>query len=111
MIQLKQLISEGAASKYVVDFRNVLPGGKEADVKVTFSVYTNNDRIIFMPASSKELDKLMALPIYKYSEDVAVIIAGHVNRKNKLTFNVDTNYPGAGYAIKVDINDVVKGLK
>ena len=111
MIQLKQLMNEGTSGKYVVEFRNVLPGGKDASVKVTFAVHAYSDRIVFMEANSKELDKLMKLPIYKYSEDVAVLIANHVSKKNKMNFIVDTSYPGAGYAIKIDLNDIVKGLK
>ena len=57
MINLKQLLTED--KKVKIKFRKVLPGGKDASRDVEFSVYMwDGPRVIFLPKSSKDLDKL-----------------------------------------------------
>jgi len=111
MISLKHIMNEGNNGKYTVPFRNVLPGGKEKDINVKFIIYVYDGSIIFMAENSKELDKLMEHPLYKYPEDISALIAGHLQRKNKFKFVVDTSYKGAGYAVKLDLNDILTSLK
>ena len=108
MIKLKNLISE--SKKLKLNFRNVLPGGIDASVDVEFSAIIVDDRFVFLPKTSKDLDKIDTLKLYK--EDVAVLIENRINSQFKeVEFKYDKSYQGAGYGFNIDLNKILNKLK
>lgn len=109
MINLKQLLTED--KKVKIKFRKVLPGGKDASRDVEFSVYMwNGPRVIFLPKSSKDLDKLDELDLYK--EDIAVLIENRVNSQFKeVEFKYDRRYHGAGYGFTINFEKILNKIK
>ena len=108
MIKLKALLTEGKVVKF--NFRNVLPGGIDASVDVQFSINTFNDRIIALPKTSKDLDKLDTLNLYR--EDIGVLLENDINRKFKeVEFEYDKSYQGAGYGFTINLDKLVRKLK
>ena len=108
MINLKQLITEGKRIK--LNFRNVLPGGIDASVDVEFQVNSYDGRLLILPKTSKDLDKLDTLLLDR--EGIAIIIENRINDQFKeIEFKRDNTYQGAGYGFTVDLEKVVKKLK
>jgi tricorn protease-like protein len=108
MIKLKQLISEGKKVKY--NFRNVLPGGIDASVDVEFSVMVYDNRFIFLPKTSKDLDKIETLNLDRSA--IEILLENRVNDKLKgIELTRDKTYQGAGYALILDLNQILNKLK
>lgn len=108
MINLKALITESKNTK--LHFRNVLPGGIEADEDVLFSVNAYNGRITLLPKSNKELDKLDRLG-FSNRDSLGDLIAVILNRPLKdVELKYDDSYPGAGFGFIVDLEKLVKKL-
>lgn len=108
MINLKQLIVEGKKVKY--EFRNVLPGGIDASVQVEFQVNSYDNKLVVLPKTSKDLDKINTLNLYR--EDIGVLLENRINDSFKeVEFNYDKTYQGAGYGFVVNLENLVKKLK
>jgi hypothetical protein len=108
MIKLKQLISEGKKVKY--NFRNVLPGGIDASVDVEFSAMVSDNRFIFLPKTSKDLDKIETLNLDRSS--IEILLENRINEKLKgIELVRDKTYQGAGYGFVIDLNKILNKLK
>lgn len=109
MINLKKLIVE--AKQVKLHFRNVLPGGIEADEDIQFSVSVYNDRIIYIPKTSKDLDKIDSLN-YTNRDSLGDLIAVIINRQFKeIELKYDDTYVGAGFGFVVDLEKILKKIK
>lgn len=111
MIQLKQLLTEG--NKIIkMNFRKVLPGGIDSSRNVEFSVFTWSEpaRFIFLPKTSKDLDKIDELNLRW--EDVGVLIENRLNDQFKeVEFKHDRKYHGAGYGFVINYDKILNKIK
>lgn len=101
MIKLKQLLNEPTLTESVK--MNI--GSSKG---VTFSIYPNENRLVFIPKTSKDLD----LIDNSNFNDIEEILVSYCERMLKgFKFSEDLLYAGAGYSVKLDMDSVIKKLK
>jgi|TARA_R110002167_G_scaffold113115_5_gene285953 hypothetical protein len=99
MIKLKNILNE----KAYVSVNNI-----PAKFTVIAKPGSMNNIIQFIAASSNDLDKLQDVS----RDDISAAILKYANKQFKeIKFiSLGRDYQGAGYAIKIDLNTVVKKL-
>ncbi len=88
---------------------------KNSDLPSAYPEFTiiknvNDSNIIaFIPSTSKDLDKIDSLGNTS-KNDICKQLAIFAMKKTKMKFMPFEDYEGAGYAIKLNMNDLVKKL-
>ena len=102
MINLKQLITEG--SKSVKIYFKV----KESSTQNgAFSVFEYDGVFVFLPKTSKDLDKL---ELVEYNTLVETLL-DYLKKQTSLQFDWDPTYRGAGYGFNLNLNQILNKLK
>lgn len=105
MIKLKSLLTEG--SKNV----KILINGNKGDIdqNVAFSVYESDNVFVFLPKTSKDLDKIDLVN----HDNVVDSLLSYLKKHTNLEFKWDLGYNsrGAGYGFKMDLDKILKKLK
>ena len=98
MIKLKDILNEATIKV------NNIP----AKFTVVAKPGSMNNIIQFIAASSKDLDSLQDVS----KDDIRAAILAYANKQfREIKFLPVHNYQGAGYAIKIDFETVIKKLK
>lgn len=102
-------MTEGSG-KSTFNFRNVKRGGVDASVDVEFSIHLSDSTFVFIPKSSKELDKIDTLPLDKV--EVGLLMENRINAQFKeIEFKLNKNYSGAGYGFSIDLDKILNRIK
>ena len=103
MIKLKNILNENAPI--------VFPHPEDGSRVAAFSVNQNFTKdskhlIIFMAKTSKDLDKIQGM-----GDTIKTAILEYANKQfREIQFVMDTDYEGAGYAIRIDLEPIIKKL-
>lgn len=101
MISLKSLVTEGKRI-------NISIGGE----KINFTTMVGRDnKLIFIAASSAELDKLEDIKSYLPKNAIENAISAYLESVLRISFIREPNYPGAGYAFTIDMDTLINKLK
>ena len=101
MIRLKSLITEGKRISVSI-------GGE----KINFTTMVGRDnKLIFIAASSEELDKLEDIKSYLPKNAIENAISAYLEAVLRIPFIHDPKYPGAGYAFSIDMDTLLNKLK
>ena len=98
MIKLKQILKESIIK---LDL-NKIKG-------ITFSTYSQSNLVIFIPRTSKDLD-LMSETGWQ-NHEVQQALSSFCQDKTKLSWAPNTTYQGAGYAVQLDMDSLLKKIK
>jgi len=104
MINLKQLINESTKNIKVV-----IKGNRgDVDQNVAFTVFVQNGVFVFLPKSSKDLDKL---ELVEHNNAVDAMLK-YLKRTTKIDFEWSLHYnsTGAGYGFELDYNKLLNQL-
>lgn len=104
MINLKNLITENTKTIKVL-----IKSRERGDQNVSFLVFIQGDVFVFLPKSSKDLDKLEKVD----HDNIVDSILSYLKKHTKLDFNwsVSYNQHGAGYGFEMDHNKIIGLLK
>ena len=106
MIPLKSLLKEGTQVKIPIKY------GRTSDTIMFTHMVGRDGNVIFIAGSGAELDKLqdiMSEPTYP-AYGVNQSILEFLEKKLKVPFRMVPDYPGAGFAFKVDLDGLLKKL-
>lgn len=104
MIKLKELITENTKTiKVLVKNKNL------GDQNISFLVFIQSEVFVFLPKSSKDLDKIINVE----HENVIDSIISYLKKHTKLDFEWSTSYnsSGAGYGFEMNHNKILGMLK
>lgn len=110
-MKLTDILNEGKIVITSVDKKSELPSNfVDFQVSGGRTTYDGKSVISFIPKSSKDLDKIDQLGNTS-KLDITKQIAKFAEKKTKIKFLPFDRHEGAGFAILVDIDDIVKKLK
>ena len=105
MIKLKNILNENAQ----IVFPHPADGTRVAQFSVSKgSTKDTRNLLIFMAKTSKDLDKYIELEDKQIIENAIIEYANKQFREIK--FVIDSNYPGAGFGIAIDLEPIAKTL-
>tara|TARA_Y100000401_G_C8272165_1_gene198922 strand:+ start:273 stop:608 length:336 start_codon:yes stop_codon:yes gene_type:complete len=111
MIKLTDILNEGKIVITSTDNKSELPSNFiDFTVVGGRQTYDGKPVISFIPRTSKDLDKKDQLGNTSKS-DVSKQLAKFAEKKTKLKFNSFDGYEGAGYAITLDVESIIKKIK
>lgn len=102
----------------MISLKSLLTEGKRVNIpitgeKITFTMMIGRDgRVIFLPSSSAELDKIDGMRSEWGSSDaINNEIKLYLEKQLKVPFEHDRDYPGSGYAFTIDLDKLISKLK
>lgn len=99
MIKLKNLLKEESIK---IDIKNIKD--------VNFGIHSNGITIIFIPKTSKDVDKLDELGFTQYQ--IQDILVEYCKKKLRgFEFDRSISYKGAGFGVDLDMDSLIKKLR
>lgn len=95
MISLKSLINERVVKFDLSAIKNI-----------TFLITSKDNLVIFVPKTSKDLDLIIDSGLDK--SDIQKELVNQAEKRTKLTWSPGWTYSGAGYAIELDMQSLIK---
>lgn len=77
--------------------------------KINFTIQNQLTSIIFVPSTSKDMDKLANSGLTQ--KGIYDVLIDYCEKQTKLKFSRDNRYAGAGYGVKVELESLIDKIK